>query len=147
MIVVGDTHVFPGFLTPVLTQLSFQSHWLLFSYASAEVRGENMPERNFASTGYRTHNHQFKSSTCSPLCYQGGYLESRKLKAIANNKVYFAEMIIFVFPKQALVIMCLPYKSFENTVENGEIAHDKQFLLFPQCFLHFWRTLCHFHQI
>ena len=43
--VVGDAHVFPGFLTPVLTQLSFQSHRLLFSYASTEVRGENKPEK------------------------------------------------------------------------------------------------------
>ena len=51
---VGDAHVFPGFLTPVLTQLSFQSHRLLFTEASAVVRGENTPERKFASTGYRT---------------------------------------------------------------------------------------------
>ena len=42
---VGDAHVFPGFLTAVLTQLSFQSHRILFSHASAEVRGENTPER------------------------------------------------------------------------------------------------------
>ena len=41
---VGDEHVFPGFLTPVLTQISFQSHRLLFSHASAEVRGENTPK-------------------------------------------------------------------------------------------------------
>ena len=33
---VGDAHVFPGFLTPALTQLSFQSYRLLFSHASAE---------------------------------------------------------------------------------------------------------------
>ena len=26
------------------------------------------------------------------------------------------------------------YKCLENTVGNGEIAHYKQFLLFPQCF-------------
>ena len=26
--------------------------------------------------------------------------------------------------------------SFENMVGKGEIAHSKQFLLFPQCFLH-----------
>ena len=37
-------------------------------------------------------------------------------------------------PKQALVFMCLQYKSFENTVGKGEIAHKEQFLLFPQCF-------------
>ena len=38
------------------------------------------------------------------------------------------------FPKQALVFMCLKYKSFENTVGKGEIARNEQFLLFPQCF-------------
>ena len=51
---VSDEHVFPGFLTPVLTQLFFQSHQLLFSHASAEVRGENTLERKLASTGDRT---------------------------------------------------------------------------------------------
>ena len=52
---VGDEQVFPGFLTPVLTQISFQSHQLLFSHVLAEVRGENTPERNFASIGSRTY--------------------------------------------------------------------------------------------
>ena len=46
---VGDIHVFHGFLTPVLTQLFFQSHRLLFIHASAEVRGENMPFFNDTS--------------------------------------------------------------------------------------------------
>ena len=69
---VGDAHVFPGFLTPVVTQLFFQSHQLLFSHASAEVRGENTPERKFASTGDRTHNHQVMSPTGSPLNHPGG---------------------------------------------------------------------------
>ena len=35
------------------------------------------------------------------------------------------------FPKQALVFMCLQYKSFENNVGKGEIARNEQFLLFP----------------
>ena len=57
------THMcFSGFLTPVLTQISFQSHLL---HASAEVRGENTLERNFALTRSRTHNHQVMS-------HQGG---------------------------------------------------------------------------
>ena len=43
--------------------------------------------------------------------------------------------------------MCLRYKSFENTVGKGEIARNKQFLLFPQCFLPFWITFCHFRQV
>ena len=37
--------------------------------------------------------------------------------------------------------------SVENTVEKGEIDHYEQFLLFSQCFLPFWRTLCQFYQI
>ena len=77
--VVGDAH---KFLTPVLKQLSFQSHRLLFSHATAEVRGKNTMERkfasaefrgkntlerNFASTGYQTRNHQVMSLTRSLL--------------------------------------------------------------------------------
>ena len=41
------------------------------------------------------------------------------------------------FPKQDLVFMCRKYKSFENTVGKGEIAHNEQFLLFSQRFLRF----------
>ena len=67
---VGDAHVFPGFLIPVLTQLSFQSHRLLFSHA-LKVRGENTPERKFASTGYPTHNHRITSQTHSSLSHPG----------------------------------------------------------------------------
>ena len=39
------------------------------------------------------------------------------------------------FPKQALVFKCVRNKSFENTEGKGEIAHNEQFLHFPQCFL------------
>ena len=35
--------------------------------------------------------------------------------------------------------------SLENTVGKGEIAHNEQFLLFPQCFLPLERTFCQFH--
>ena len=69
---VGDAHVFPAFLTPVLTQISFQSHRLLFSHASAEVRGVNTPKRNFASTGSQTHKDQVRSPTRSPLSHRAG---------------------------------------------------------------------------
>ena len=36
------------------------------------------------------------------------------------------------------------YKSFENTVGKGEIAHNEKCLLFQQCFLTIWKTFCHF---
>ena len=73
--VVGDAHFFPGFLTPVLTHFSFQSHRLLFSHASKEVRGENMPERKFATTWDQTHNHRVVSLTSSALSHPGGALD------------------------------------------------------------------------
>ena len=38
------------------------------------------------------------------------------------------------FPKQALVYTCLQYKTFENTVEKGEIARNEQFLLSTSVF-------------
>ena len=68
---VNKAHMFPGFRTPVLTQLSFQSHQLLFSQASAELQGKITQERKFASTGYRTYNHQVIGPTCSPLSHRG----------------------------------------------------------------------------
>ena len=50
--------------------------------------------------------------------------------------------------KHALLFMCLQCKSFENTMGKREIAHNKQFLLFPECFdLLVLGTFCHFHQI
>ena len=51
------------------------------------------------------------------------------------------------FSKQTLVFSCLLSKSFESTVRKGEIACNRQRLLFPQCFLPFWRTFHYFHQI
>ena len=69
-----DAHVFPGFLTPVLhvTQLFFPKPPTAFLTHFSEVRGENTPERKFASIGARTHNHQVMSPTLSPLSNPGG---------------------------------------------------------------------------
>ena len=63
---------FLAFSHQYLHNFSFQSHRLLFSHASAEVRGENTPEKKVASTGDRTHNHQVMSPTRSPLSHPGG---------------------------------------------------------------------------
>ena len=54
--------------------------------------------------------------------------------------------VILTLSKQALVFTYLQYKSFENSVEKGEIAHNKQFLLFLQCFLPSWRTFSQCHR-
>ena len=51
------------------------------------------------------------------------------------------------FPKQAVVFMCLKYKSVENTVGKGEIARNQQFLFFLlsiQCFLPYFKNFLPF---
>ena len=65
---VDDAHVFPGIRTPVQTRLSFQSSRLLSLHASAEVRGENTPERKFTSTAHRltTTSHESDTLTNEP---------------------------------------------------------------------------------
>ena len=82
---VSDAYVFPGFLTPVLTQLSFPKPRLVFSQTSAEVRGENTPERKVASTEDRTHNHQVMSQTRSPEAPGQGSLEVMVHTKIQNE--------------------------------------------------------------
>ena len=66
---VGDAHVFPGFLTPVLTQFSFPKPLTTFLTCFCRGERQNTPERKFASTGDRTHNHQVMSPTRSPLSH------------------------------------------------------------------------------
>ena len=60
---VGDAYVFPGFLTPVLTQLFFPKPPTTFSHASSEVRGENMPERNHLNWGSNSQPPSHESDT------------------------------------------------------------------------------------
>ena len=86
--VVGDAHVFPGFLTPVLTPLSFQSHRILFLHASVEVRGENTPETEFASNRYRTHNYQVTSSTHTQQSHPDGPQRSRRINDSHCDRIY-----------------------------------------------------------
>ena len=69
IIAVSDAYMFPGFLTPVLTQLSFQSHWLLFSHALAEVRGKKPRERKFASNVEKGENAGNQYFLLFPQCF------------------------------------------------------------------------------
>ena len=85
---VGDTYVFPSFFTPELTQLSFQSHQLLFSQASSEIGCENMPERNFAYTRDRTHNYQVMSQIQPTQSRRAGQKKEKKIKPLQNRPLF-----------------------------------------------------------
>ena len=84
----GDTYVSWHSHTSVNTTLFPPT---TFSHASAEVRGENMPERKLASTGSRTDNHQVMSPTLSPVTEPSGQgsknLELSKFPAFTKYKL------------------------------------------------------------
>ena len=69
---VGDAHVFPGFLTPVLTQLFFPKPQTTF--LTCFCRGERRKYAGKKSRLYRDriHNHQVMSPTRSPPSHPGG---------------------------------------------------------------------------
>ena len=100
---VSDAHVFLGFLTPVLTQLSFLSQRLLFSHASAEVRGENLLERKFASNVYQTRNNQVMSPIRTPLSHLGGGFRLRPVQNLLPYNHKFISLYqttkCWTFPK------------------------------------------------
>ena len=77
---------------------------------------------------------------------KGEGIDQPELAMQADLGLYILQMYE-TFPKEALVFMCLQHKSFENTVGKGEIAHDEQFLLLPQCFYRFVELYAIFHQI
>ena len=62
-----------------------------------------------------------------------------EIKKLLVTSIFSFSYYIFYpfnpFPKQALVFMCVQYKSFENTVGKEEIACNERFLCFPRCFL------------
>ena len=74
------------------TFLSKATDYLLFSHASAEVEGENMPERKVASTGDRTHNHQVMSPAHSPLSHLGQ--QRSLLKTLCNKEQMLVTSIL-----------------------------------------------------
>ena len=150
---VGDAHVFPGFLTPVLKLLSFQSHRLLFSHALAEVTGENTPERKFASNGYGTHNYQVVSPTRSPLATRArlGLLLRKNARNHLCHMIqfkiqnYFSAFFFFNFNLNKPWFLRVCSTGILKTLwGKREIARYEQFLLFPQRFLPFSRIFCHF---
>ena len=103
---VIDAHAFPAFLTSVLTQISFQSHRILFSHASAEVRRKKYRGKKFC------------------------------LNWVSNSQLpgHDSNMLTTEPPGQSSEILKFVFGCIEKIVRKGENAGYKHFLLFPQCF-------------
>ena len=110
--------------------------WLWVSQKTC--RGE-LPAKTEA-----TLNRSIPINTRKAVTYQiYRYLKSNLINQICSEKgglLHLSEDLHISLYQIALVFMCLQSKSFKNTAGKGEIARNEQFLLFPQCFLHFWRT-------
>ena len=66
-----------------------------------------------------------------------------KIKNVENSREYFDPLP----NKPGFYMSALKSSLYKKTAGKGEIALNEQFLLFPQCFLPFWRTFHYFHEI
>ena len=104
------THMcFLAFSHQYYCNFSFQSHRLLFSRASAAVRGENTPERKVVSTGDRTRNHQAMSPTRSPLSHPGG---AQRVENIGAKEKMLVTSIFLLFQQILLKSISLESSKF-----------------------------------
>ena len=67
------------------------------------------------------------------------------------KKPFFLRLQKFVivnpFPNKLRLLCVCNTSHFKNIVGRGEIAHNEQFLLFPQCFPTFWITFSHVYSV
>ena len=108
---VGDTYVFPGFLTPVLTQLFFPkplTTFLACEVCESRTYGGKKSRLNPVSNS-QPPGHESDTLTTEPPGW--------------GNKNFEFNQNGRKFSKQV-----------ENTVGKGGIALYEQFLLFPNCF-------------
>ena len=89
-------------------------------------------------------------------CLKSWYLVKVKmLLYILNRIVWICHKIFWIFLRISLTFsqtspglyVSLMQVLWKNTVGKGEIASNKQFLLFPWCFITVWQIFCHFNQI
>ena len=84
--------------------------------------------------------HIAEHGTDEPVARIETSLVKKTEKKSKQNKTTQGLQLFNPFRNKSSFFTCLQCKSFKNTVGKGDIALDKQFLLFPQCFLPFWRT-------
>ena len=60
---------------------------------------------------------------------------TEKLKFVLGFVCFVQYRVGLIIYQSSPCFTCLQYKYFETTVGKGEIARNKHFLLFPQCFL------------
>ena len=90
---VSDAHVFPCFLTPVLTQLFFPKPRLLFSHASAEVWGENTVHLNRRSNSQPPGHESDTLTTELPGLGNTGKIKDNNYHATAKQVTAYSHLL------------------------------------------------------
>ena len=134
---VGDVYVFPGFLTPVLTQLFFPKPPTTF--LTCPCRGER---RKYAGKKSRLN----RGSNSQPPCQKSDTLTTEPpgrgwnlvlardtILGIVNYTIKNSITKTLSQTNPGFYVFLQSFK-FLNTVGKGEIARNEKFLLFPQCF-------------
>ena len=105
---------FTSFLAPVLTQLAFQSHRLLFSHVAVEVEGEITPERKFALNEYRTRHYQIRRPIRSLLSHRA----DQRLK---ERQMTESDTDLLTLPAQlkTKTILCRPKRRLKHYIGLG----------------------------
>ena len=118
---VGDAHVVPGFLTPVIIQISFQSHLLLLFFTCFR-RGER---RKYAGQKFRLNRgsnsqplgHESDTLTTEPPWQDTFDMKVQKMIIVSENKDEMKENIHII--SVCLFLEILGIKKFRNLM--GEI--------------------------
>ena len=98
------------------------------------------PFKNIAGKGENAGNQQF------PFSNNVVYRSQNKFQFLKSHVILSANALNITLSQKSLGFNMSAVKVFWKHCGKGEIAHDEQFLLFPQCFLPFWITFHHFHQ-
>ena len=75
------------------------------------------------------------------------FIKKRKKKSISINDrdedimIAIPHFFLKLFTTQSRLLTILRKRAFENIVGKGENAGDQHFLLFPQCFLPYHRSI------
>ena len=112
----------------------------------------NEPEKGSLIFPSITFHFPFKKIRLRPIHFfqnNISYRKENKFCPFQKNHLCTVFQNFNTFPNKpsSLRVCCINLLKKKNTVGNEEIAHNEQFLLFPQCFLPFWRTFCKFYRI
>ena len=118
---------------PIVSTRTFPSHWLLFHLIIVATTRSCGREMNHVTKTLITMQWILCDLSCKPVLF------SQCIQILTIAWMKFND--INPFPNKPWFSQCPQYN-----VGKGEIACNKQFLLFPQCFLLVRQTFCHFHQ-